>query len=1082
MKKKNYIILDLISFADLSLLIKIRKLSFFLLLGITILHTNSIYSIGSKSFSTYDKSIPNNSFIKDGEKLDLAEQSDTYIIQNFKLNGTITDSNGQPLPGANILEKGTNNGVVSDFNGNYSIELTTSSAVIVVSYIGFTSQEISVNNQSSINVILSEDASNLDEVVIVGYGSQKRKDVTGSVSSVSIGEIEDVSTSRIDQAIIGKVAGMQIIPSTGEPGADPIIRIRGVGSISASPNPLFVVDGFPIGSIETLNPNDIESIDVLKDASATAIYGSRGANGVIIITTKRGKVGESTITFSNYFGWQNVEKTPKMMNAMQQAQYHFDGLRNRNLDEGNDISGPPANWRRSVPTDVLDVLEGRNTYDVDVLDVVLQTAPQSQYQLSATGGSENVRYAISGEYLNQEGLVLNSNFDRYSFRANLDAKLSDKITAKINLNPTYSDKNALRTTGNQGTGILGSAMATHNYYPLLDENGEYFEFIGLGAIANFRNPLAVANEYKNNQKNFRFLGNIELKYEIINGFNLKVMAGSSILNNRRMTFIPQLPVFFNNPPEGSDDTFSSLNWITETTLDYNKSFGKHSIAGLIGYTTQKERGHLNFLESNQFSNNLVQTLSAVGGQITNGTSEIYEWSLLSYLARLNYNYDSKYYLTGSIRTDGSSRFGKNKKYGVFPSVALSWRLSQEEFFKKVDFVNELKLRTSYGETGNNNIGNYQQFATIDYLIYPLGGNSIGGYGPERLSNPNLTWEKQQSINIGMDASFFDNRLSLTIDYFRSRNKDLLLNVNIPSITGFSNSLQNIGEVENKGWEFLFSTVNLNGQFKWTTNFNISTSKNKVVKLGPEGDPIFSGTNVTMIGQPIGMFYGLIADGIFLNQAELDKGPIYNPGANDESRLGDIRFKDVSGPDGVPDGIVNSFDNTIMGSPYPDFYYGMTNNFNYKNFNLSVSFQGVKGNQIYLNSRGAGNSTRSRVRGYASLFNYWKSEADPGDGVTPRPNDAPTGGVRVASSRYLDTGSYLRINNITLGYSLPKEVVQKINLKSVRFYINAVNPFLITDNTAFNPDVSNLSDPLRPGNESNDYPLAKSINFGTNISF
>lgn len=1002
--------------------------------------------------------------------------------QQKSVIGKVTDTTGAPIPGVSVVVKGTTTGTISDFDGNYSLPNISSSGTLVFSFVGMKLQEISISGKGTINVVLAEETIGVDEVVVVGYGTQKRKDLTGSVSSLNSKELKNIPVVRMDQALIGKVAGVQVMPVSGEPGASPQIRIRGVGSISASPDPLYVVDGFPISSIETLSPEDIESIDILKDASATAIYGSRGSNGVIIINTKRGKSGKAVITFDTYIGWQKVEKTPKMMNAMQQAQYHYDGLRNRNIDEGNSVVGPPETWKRSVPMDVLDVLAGRNTYDVNALNEVLQTAPQQHYVLAASGGSENIKYSLSGEYLNQKGLVLNSNFDRYSLRANFDAKLSDKITAQINLNPSYSDKNALNTTGNQGEGILGSAMAVHNYYPLLDKNGEYFIFSGLGAIANFLNPLAVANEYKNNQKTIRFLGNIDVTYEIIDNLRLKFMLGTSILNEKGMTFKPNLPVFFNNPALGSDDSYFTLNWITETTLNYNKIFKKHTITGLLGYTTQKENAYSNYLESNRYPNNLVETLSAVSGQITNGTSDQYAWSLLSYLARINYNFNSKYYVTASVRTDGSSRFGANKKFGLFPSMALSWRISEENFLKKIKFINELKVRTSYGQTGNNNIGNYQQFATINYLTYPLGGISVGGFAPQRPSNSELTWEKQQSFDIGIDGSIFDRRLSFSIDHFRSENKDLLLNVNIPAISGFTNTLQNIGAVQNLGWELAASTVNLNNTLKWTTDFNVSTSRNKILKLGPEGDPIYSSNNVTMIGQPIGMFYGLLTDGIFKNQAELDKGPIYNPGASDHSRLGDIRFKDVSGPGGKPDGIINSYDNTIIGSPYPDFFYGMTNNFSYKNVSLSISFQGVHGNKIYDLSRGAGNSTRSRVRVYAFNNNYWKSETDPGDGNTPRPNDAPTGGVRLPGQQYLDNGSYLRINNIALSYLLPQKVIQKNNINSIKIYVNLTNPFLITKNTAFNPDVSNSTDPLTPGNESNNYPLAKSLVVGLNISF
>lgn len=524
-------------------------------------------------------------------------------------------------------------------------------------------------------------------------------------------------------------------------------------------------------------------------------------------------------------------------------------------------------------------------------------------------------------------------------------------------------------------------------------------------------------------------------------------------------------------------------WLTETTLNYTKSFGKHNFSGLLGYTTQKETFESNFLTSDRYPNNLIPTLSAVSGIITNGSSDIFEWSLISYLGRINYNYNNKYYLTTSLRRDGSSRFGSNNKYGIFPSAAFAWRISDEEFLKNVSFLNDLKLRLSYGETGNNNIGNYEQYATVNYQKYIFGNNASGGYSPARLDNPNLTWEKQKSFNTGLDVKLLNNRVGITIDHYRSKNYDLLLNVNVPAITGFTTALQNIGEVQNQGWEFAFNTVNIKNRFEWTTDFNFSTNKGKVIKLGPQGDPIINGGNITMIGQPVGMFYGWIADGIFKNEAELEAGPIWNPGARDQSRVGDVRFKDISGPDGKQDGIINSFDKTVISSPYPDIIFGMTNRFAYKNFSLSISLQGVQGNKVLDLQRGQSANDRARFRQYAYMNNYWKSEQEPGDGKTPRPNDTPTGNWRGEySTLWLDDASYLRINNINLSYMLPESLLKRLHISAASIYANATNPFLFTNYVGFNPDVSRNSNPLTPGVSNYDFPTAKSIVLGVNLSF
>ncbi|MCC9167591.1 SusC/RagA family TonB-linked outer membrane protein [Pontibacter harenae] len=1008
------------------------------------------------------------------------------------VSGRVVDEKGEGLPGVTVVEKGTTNGTTADYEGNFTLNVSDGNGILVISYIGYQPQEVPINNRAFINATLTTDAKALKEVVVIGYGAVNREDLTGSISSVGSEEIQEMAVARVDQALIGKAAGVQVSPVSGAPGASPQIRIRGIGSISAGSGPLYIVDGFPTDNIETLSPNDIESLDILKDASATAIYGSRGANGVIIIKTKRGSEGKTNITFDTYTGWQQVSKVPEMMNSRQMAQYFYDGVRNKMMDQGRDVSGDPRTWYQPVPDIVLDVLEGRNTYDVDALDEVLRVAPQQQYQVSATGGTENMKYALSGEYFNQEGIVINSDFERYSFRANVDAKLSKKLNVRVSLNPSFTDRNMVSASGHASDptdeSIIGTALTAPNYFPLLNENGEYFVFNGYAAVANIQNPLAIAREITSNEKRTRFLGNINTEYEILPALKLNILLGASIMNTKSMRFKPQLPVFFNGLASGRDEASLNTNWLAEYTLNYNKSFGNHNLSGVAGFTSQRDLYESNFLFSNRYPNNLVPTLSAASGLITDGSSVREEWSLLSYLGRVNYNYKSKYYVTAAIRTDGSSRFGSENKWGLFPSMALAWRVSDEEFLKDVGFLSELKLRTSYGETGNNNIGNYEHFATINYIKYPLGGVAVGGFGQQRLANPGLTWEKQKQLNAGVDLSFFNSRLSLIVDHFQSRNTDLLLNVNVPSITGYSNSLQNIGEVKNTGWEFVLNTVNIDKGFGWTTDFNLSTYRNEVVKLGPEGDPIYAGqggggSHITMIGQPIGMFYGWLTDGVFLNQADVDRGPVYNPNGSDRSRPGDIKFVDISGPDGVPDGIIDSFDKTIMGSPYPDFYYGMTNRFTYKNISLSIGLQGTQGNEVLSLSRRTIANGRGRFRQLADMFDYWKSEEEPGDGKTPRPNDAATGNNRGQwSQHFLTPGSYLRINNISLGYLFPEQISQKLMLSNLRVYVNATNPFLFTKNTGFNPDVSNSSSSLTPGVDLNDYPLPKSLIIGLNVSF
>jgi TonB-linked SusC/RagA family outer membrane protein len=1016
--------------------------------------------------------------------------------QGSLVKGVVHNSNNEPLAGVSVVIRNTKTnfttGTTTDSSGHFSFSRISSGGPysFTFSMVGFDKQTLGGYNIKpdatlSLVVKLVQSGASLDQVVVVGYGTLKRKDLTGSVASLSGKEIKDLGVSNIQQALSGRIAGVQVKLSDGSPGGSPQIRIRGIGSISAGVDPLYVVDGFPTDNIQTINPNDIESFDVLKDASATAIYGSRGSNGVVIINTKRGAIGKTRVNFDAYYGRQKVTREPKFLNAQQQANYYYNSIRNRNLDLGNDVSGDPSKWAIRVPQTPLDVISGKNTNNVSALDAVLRNAPQSSYNLSISGGSQNVRYAVSGEYLDQDGILLNSNFKRYSLRANFDAQVTDRLSVKLNVNPSFTTNKNVVASGNgagASTSIIGSATSAQPYYPLYNADGSYFIYQTIDASTDLYNPVALAKEKRDNSTRTRILANFSAEYKITNDLKVNVLFGATSNNFKESAFTPKLPVFFNNAATGSDSALSGYDWLAEYTANYSHTFGKHNIAALAGYTVQEDVDNQNALSSNNFPNNLVPYLSATSGIITTGTAYKEEWSILSQLARVNYNYDGRYFVTASIRRDGSSRFGANNKYGVFPSAAVAWRVSDENFFKNIETVSLLKLRASYGKTGNNNIGNYASVSTVNYVKYADGGVAIGGFVPSAIPNPNLTWETQQQFNGGIDAGFFKGRLNITVDHFIAQNKNLLLNVNIPTASGFGTALQNIGEVKNTGWEFVVSSVNTNGKFKWTTDFNISMYKNKVVKLGPSGDDIISGNNITRIGQPIGMFYGYITDGIFKNTAELAKGPIYDKGLADETRVGDIRFKDVSGPGGKPDGIITNADITIMGTPYPDFYYGMTNHLSYDRFSLSVTIAGSHGAQIYNNAMVIYRLIRSRSRTLSTEANFWKSESDPGDGKTVRPDDSPRGGLRLASTRYMDNGSYLRINNIALAYILPDKLAAKMKLSLFRVYVSATNPFTFTRNLSFNPDVSNSGSALNPGIDNNNYPLPRSILAGINVSF
>ncbi len=1017
--------------------------------------------------------------------------------QTYEVSGIITDNDGVPLPGVNVVEKGTSNGVSSDFDGNYTINVASlDGTTLVFSYIGFETLEIEVNGQTQINATLVPGQQTLDEVVIIGYGSAKRDDLTGAIGSVGTEALQELTVASPEQALVGRVSGVFARQTSGAPGAGPAINIRGFNSISQSTAPLFVVDGLPTEDIGLLSPNDIERIDVLKDASSAAIYGSRGSNGVIIITTKKGTSGKAQIDFNAYTGLQSATNQVEMMNSREIAQFQFDARRNNTLDRGGEVSGDPTGWLSPVDQVVLDVLDGTNTTDTDWVDEILEEGQLVQnFQLSVRGGGPKSQYYASGEYFTQEGILLGSDFERFSARFNLNSEVSDRFKFSMSLNPSYTTeqfRNGGGRGGNDADAMLGNAQVAQPFYPVRDENGEFQRLFGQPAAVFNTNPVAWGSLLDDQRQRVRILGNMSGEYELFDGFKAKLMVGADIVNFTRDFFRPNNQAFAQGTSFGESETSQSLNWLTEMTLSYAKTFNDvHNLDVVAGYTVQKTDFQDNFLNSDDFPNDFVQTLNAAT-IIDEGESFKRETSLLSYLARLQYNYDSKYYATATVRRDGSSRFGSDNKWGWFPSFALSWRASQESWLNDVDFLSNLRFRASLGFTGNNNIPDYAFISTVGFENYIVNNQAAAGLVPNNIANPNLGWEQQRELNFAMELSLFNSRISTSIDYFIKTNEDLLLDVQIPSITGFSNQLQNIGEVENRGIDLSLNTVNLDGEFRWTTDINFSTYRNEVKALGPEGADILTQArgeaefaHITRVGQPVGMFYGFIDEGVITTPEELAEAPVFNPGGGGETRLGDLRFRDISGPDGTPDGIIDENDRTIIGTPHPDFTYGMTNTFNYKGFDLSTTLYGVYGNDILFGQRSLIGNTRGRRNQLAIFNNYFKSVSDPGDGKIPRPNHSPTGNNRGRwSTFHLEDGSFLRISNITLGYSLPKSTTDKLQLRRARIYVTATNPFTFTDYNGFNPDIddSDRDDALALGEDWNSYPLARTISLGLNVGF
>ncbi len=1048
-------------------------------------------------------------------------KSVVYVVNEatpITVAGQITDEQGHPLPGATVLEKGTSNGTVSDEDGKFTLTVDDE-ATLVVSFIGFLEVEIPVGGRSSISVILNESASALNEVVVTGYGRQVKRDITGAVATLSAAQIKDIPATSFENAIQGQLAGVQVSETSGEPGAGPTIRVRGIGSISAGNEPLYVVDGFPISKnvdlgvqgdnfrrgsgrfrpptqnpLATLNPNDIASIQVLKDASAASIYGSRGSNGVILITTKQGKrSGKPVISYDAYVGSQSVANRLDLMNAEELIEYNREATNNAYLqaNPGASASDPNsvrsnASWR--LPDDI----QNPDGTDTDWQDLLFGTALMQSHNLSAAGGTETMNYYVAGNFFNQDGIIEGSGFDRYSLRMNLQAQLTPKLEIGLNLSPSYTTSDKLpagspyfaRPPGIVYSGIVhsptvrpynadGTPNQLDNQSYLLTSDGE------TASMSSASNPLAIIEGVDDQLNQFRTFTNLYAEYKLMEGLTFKTFFGADI-NNYKRNFFRKNSLLYrtatSGDPYGQSSSSESVNWLTEQTLTYTtKLEGGHTLTAVAGYSTQKERIDVNTIIADNFPDDLVNTVS--GGQVVQGTAIQEEWSLVSMLARVNYDYSDKFLLTASIRSDRSSRFGPGNKTGVFPSVSVGWRISEE--LENISWLSDLKVRASWGETGNFLIPNYASIGLLGQSNYTFGGSLVNGISPFTISNQNLSWEKTNSYDIGLDFGFWEDRVYGSIEYFNSTTSDLLLAVQVPSALGFTNALTNIGEVVNQGIELTVTSRNTRGQFRWTTDLNFSTINNEVTKLGPSGDPILSSggagnRHITRIGDPVGSYYGYMTDGIYQTQAEIDAGPedqIATP------RPGDFRWVDVNN-----DGLINAADRTVIGNYLPDYTYGMTNNFSYANFNLSVLIQGVQGSEVLnLTRRHMGNG-EANYNSYADWTERWRSPEQPGNGEIPRAN-RQTGNSNNRPSNYqVEDASYFRLRNVTLSYDFPVAQLGK-TFSSLRIYASGTNLLTITDYIGYNPEVNNQEDSVNvQGEDYGAYPLSRVFTFGLNASF
>ncbi len=1031
------------------------------------------------------------------------------------VTGKVTDEKGEPRQGVTVTVKGTGKSVVSKENGAYSIQAQTQQ-VLIFSFVGYGKVERLIGNNTVIDITIQPENSQMANVVVVGYGTQNRRDVTTAISSLKADDINNFPAPGVDKAMTGRMAGVQVLEPNGSPGAGITIAIRGKSSVTAGTSPLYVIDGIPLSEaqasgpgvsalpltenpLNAINLSDIESIDVLKDASAAAIYGSRGSNGVVLITTKRGKKEKPAVGYDSYYGYAQVAKELKMLDAYGYAKLiydahnntYLDGLADRGIagsitdDSATRIAKLGNNSVYVIPSVILPYVNGqKGLTNTNWQDAIFRHAPVQNHTLSVSGGSNNIRFYISGNYLDQNGVVIKSGFKRYSGRINLDANFN-KLRIGTTTNFAYEDYQFQPSQGRYLTQeyIVPIALSYAPFFPIYNADGSYnysqYNFQGATQIIN---PVALANLKKDNTGQSKLLSNTYVQYNFTPELSDKVSFGITIDNANRNAFRPSTlpttsPSSPTSVPIGNFYNSTLANWLVENTVSYVKSFGDHHINAIADFSAQKETTTAFGVTSTGYANDLVTTLNGATS-VTAWAGDKQQWSLLSGLARVQYSYQGKYLASAAIRTDGSSRFGINSKYGYFPSASVGWNVDRESFMMNQQTMSSLKLRASYGLTGNNQIGNYAALSTLAQGNYVFGSPDAlaNGLYQNTAGNSKLGWEQTSAFNVGADIGLLKEMLHLTIDAYTNNTSNMLLNVPVPQSSGYSTNLENLGKVRNQGLEFTLTSDNRFGKFRMSNSANISFNRNKVLDLGGQQSIIGQDQGViyfiTAVGKPIGNYYTLVQTGIFKNASDLAKGPTV-PGA----KVGDMKFKDING-----DGVIDATnDRAITGNYMPKFTYGYSLQLQYKWIDLGAGLQGVYGNKIANIDTRYINSEESFTNNLAEALGRFQSESDPGDGTHARANRSERGLNATISSYSIRSGSYMRIRDITLGLSLPDKLLKKSGFARARLYFTATNPFTFMKYNMYNPEASQETNPLYPGVDYGSYPLSKTYVLGLNLS-
>ena len=998
------------------------------------------------------------------------------FAQEGTIQGIVKDAeSGELLIGVAVMIKGSSTGVTTDIDGAFSISGVEIGDVLRFSYLGYTPKEVNVENMSLLDVSMESTASDLDEFVVIGYGVQEKRNLTGSIASVGSEEVQKTNVQDPISLLQGRAAGVQVTSNSGAPGGGMTINIRGNSSLNSGNTPLYVVDGVPLetnvssslnGSenfglnpLAAINPSDIASVEVLKDAASTAIYGSRAANGVVLITTKRGKAGKAQVTLNVSSGVSEITRKLDVLNASQYRSAVLDSYRN-------------AGGNREPISAIVDSLSSTNNGDVDWQSELLRKAWQTNVDLSILGGTEDFKYAWSSSYLNQDGIILNSNFKRITSRLNVDFDVSDRLTIGQSVSFSNSVNNRINAAGSGNLSIIRELLIRPPTYSMYLPDGSLN-----GYQFGKRNPVGLAELSTNLNKSNRIIAGQYLEYKIAEGLKFRTSINVDFLAMKEDTFIPSTLDYREGYNTGSVRSINNITWANENVFTYQKTFqGKHNLGALAGFSFQDWKYERTGLDGMFFPSDNIRTLNAAGTISNQDVNITTEHSLQSFFGRVSYDFNRKYLVEANVRADGSSRFGKDNRYGYFPSASVGWRFSDEALFDQSAFLDDGKLRFSVGQTGNEAIGNYtsQGEFTVgtNYLDY-------SGASPSVMPNSGLTWETTTQYNAGIDLSFWEGRLALTADAYIKNTSDLLYNVPIPRETGFDFITQNIGMIQNKGVEFLLTSRNLVGSdFNWNTSFNIS-SNNNIVKELPENlltnGFIQNGAfHILQEGYPIGTFYGWQFDGVYSRDEDNVNG-ITNGTQGPVFTGGDPIWNDLNG-----DNVIDQSDRQIIGNATPDFYGGITNDFSYKNFSLNVFFQFSYGNEIYSEI----NHQRNSIVRYNNLstdaLNRWREQGDITDYPKPVQDDPLQSDSRI-QSRWVEDGSYIKLKNVSLRYSLPFEVVDRIGFSRLDAYITGTNLITWTDYTGFDPDVSSYSG-LRLGVDEGSYPQSRTVILGLSIGF